>query len=278
MKRNPPGICEVSFRQSWVTLRRFMTWFKGSVILDSIMRRFIMYSVSFALDNTHRCGVIHTGIYYKVPMIRQFQSLADIKPRDIIVQIRNDSVFSEFYLPNNPADRHLLAHPREAGRFQPSPWNGTTSGTEPTSSTSITLSETGEWRAERTLISARLLSWKSFRAGRMFNKGRRPDGRYRAKCHLHEIGTYSEPFRSDSCRRGTRSFPRKYFIARKGSKSLLPLNRWVLNSEAFLEKLNNENEWNLVRFLRFLTKINPEERETTAELLAEPWLDGIVCH
>lgn len=116
-----------------------------------------------------------------------------------------------------------------------------------------------------------------FRAVRMFSGRGPPDGNYKVQFHLHEIVDLFGPFPKSLLQKGDQDLVQEHFDSEGRIKSLPPLNRPGLESEEFLGKLDGGNKRKFVTFLRSLMRIDPEERKTTMELLAEPWLDAVVA-
>lgn len=288
------------------TLRSFGTWFEDHMIPNDIMRRFTI-QLLLALDYAHDCGVIHTGrsSICLVPLSDPLLTTSpDIKPDNIFVQIQDDSLISELYLPNNPADPAAFDTSTDPStiRSQPLKWDYFRKGAN-LMEFNIALGDWGvaSWtdshlseliqpvalRAPEVLIRA---PWgpaadlwnlgavvlEVFRAVRMFSGRGPPDGHYEVRFHLHEIVDLFGPFPKSFLQKGDQELVQRYFDSEGRIKSLPPLNRPGLQSEAFLGKLDGEDKKKFVMFLRSLMKIDPEERKPTMDLLAEPWLNAVV--
>ncbi|KAI2101906.1 hypothetical protein LOZ34_005632 [Ophidiomyces ophidiicola] len=268
------------------TLRSFGTWFEDHALPNEIMRRFTI-QLLLALDYAHEHGVIHT----------------DIKPDNIFVQIPDDSLISELYLPNNPADPAAFDPSTDPSsiQIQPLKWDYFRPGTK-IREFKIALGDWGvaSWtnshlteliqpvalRAPEVLINA---PWgpttdlwnlgavvlEVFRAVRMFSGRGPPDGHYQVRYHLQEIVDFFGPFPKSLLEKGDQELVQKYFDSEGRIKDSPSLERPALESEFFLGKLHEEDKKEFVMFLRSLMRIDPEERKTTKELLAEPWLGAI---
>ncbi|KAM5445530.1 putative non-specific serine/threonine protein kinase [Microsporum audouinii] len=270
------------------TLRSFGTWFDEHMIPNQIMRRFTI-QLLLALDYAHDHNVIHT----------------DIKPDNIFVQIKDDSLISELYLPNNPAGPAdvVISTDPPIIRSQPLKWDYFRKGANllefdialgdwgVASWTDSHLSELiqpvalrapevligAPWGPSTDLWNLGAVILEVFRAVRMFSGRGPPHGHYEVQYHLHEIVDFFGPFPKSLLQNGDQELVQRYFDSEGRIKNLPPLARPALESEEFLGKLDGENKKKFAMFLTSLMRIDPEERKSTMELLAEPWLDAVVA-
>ncbi|EAS31948.3 CMGC/SRPK protein kinase [Coccidioides immitis RS] len=282
---NGRHVCLV-FRVMGETLRSFGTWFEHHMIPNEIMRRFTI-QLLLALDYAHDHNVIHT----------------DIKPDNIFVQIQDESLISKLYLPNNPADpagfdtstnpssiqcqplkwdyfqngANLLEFDIALGDWGVASWTHShlTELIQPVALRAPEVLIKAPWGPSTDLWNLGAVILEVFRAVRMFSGRVPPDGHYEVRSHLHEIVDLFGPFPKSLLQKGDQELVQEYFDSAGKVKHLPPLDRPGLESEAFLGKLDRKNKRQFVIFLRSLMKVDPEERKTTMELLAEPWLDAV---
>lgn len=115
-----------------------------------------------------------------------------------------------------------------------------------------------------------------FHAVRMFSGRSAVDGYYDFRVHFHEIVDLFGPFQSLSCERANQSLF-EYLDSEGRVKRLPAFDRPWLKSYAYMGRLDEESRRKFAMFLYSLMKIDPEERKSTMELLAEPWLDAVVA-
>ncbi|KAI9929454.1 hypothetical protein MW887_000926 [Aspergillus wentii] len=251
-----------------------------------VMRRFT-FQLLIALDYAHDCGVVHT----------------DIKPSNIMVKIKNESVISDLYLPNNPPDPAAYNSSTDPSIIKCQPlkhdyfhqgadfldfdivlgdW-GVASWTrfhlseliQPVALRSPEVLIKGPWGPSTDLWNLGAVLLEVFRAVRMFSRVNPSSGDYEIRVHLHEIVDLFGPFPKPFLERGDQGLVKKYFDDEGRIKDLPPLDRPGLESEAFMGELNEEDRRKFVMFLESLMKIDPAERKSTMELLATPWIDAV---
>jgi serine/threonine-protein kinase SRPK3 len=221
------------------------------------------------------------------------------------VQIQDDSLISELYLPNNPADPAAFDTSTDPSTIQSQPlkWDYFRGGANllvfdialgdwgVASWTDSHLSELiqpvalrapevlirAPWGPAANLWNLGAVVLEVFRAVRTFSGRGPPDGHYEVQFHLHEIVDFFGPFPRSLLQKGDQDLVHEYFDSEGRIQGLPPLDRPELESEAFLGELDGDNKRKFAMFLRSLMRIDPEERRTTMELLAEPWLGAVVA-
>lgn len=111
-----------------------------------------------------------------------------------------------------------------------------------------------------------------FRCVRMFD-GRSPsDGHYELKQHLRETIAYFGPFPQGLLQKGDAELVATYFDDSGHIRGSPALELPSLESDDYMDDLDQEDRKNFVSFLRALMKIDPQDRLSTMDLLRHPWL------
>ncbi|KAL4878150.1 hypothetical protein BJY04DRAFT_221505 [Aspergillus karnatakaensis] len=106
--------------------------------------------------------------------------------------------------------------------------------------------------------------------------GRDPaTGGYSVRRHLAEMVHFFGPFPRALLQRGSKRLVEKFFDAEGRVKGLEGFDGPGLESQRFMRGLGEEDAGRFVRFLRRLMVIDPEEKKSTMELLADPWLESV---
>ncbi len=114
-----------------------------------------------------------------------------------------------------------------------------------------------------------------FRCVRMFDGRVPPDGHYELKEHLREIVAYFGPFPKALLGKGHAEFVKTHFDESGYVRNALRLELPSLESDDYMDDLDEDNRKLFVSFLRALMKVDPQERLSAMDLLRHPWL-GIV--
>lgn len=114
-----------------------------------------------------------------------------------------------------------------------------------------------------------------YRAIRLFDGRVPPDGQYDLKMHLTEIVKLFGAFPRSLLEKGDKDLVDQMFNDEGGIINPRPLGQPDLSSEAFLPGLDQEERDQFASFMRYIMKVDPEERPTTMELLKHPWLGAI---
>lgn len=110
-----------------------------------------------------------------------------------------------------------------------------------------------------------------FRCVRMFDGRGPPDGHYDLRQHLSEIVAYFGPFPKALLEKGDIELVETYFDEAGYVRGAPPISLPSLESDAYMDDLDEENRKLFVLFLRALMKIDPQERMSTMDLLRQPW-------
>ncbi|KAM7187657.1 serine-threonineeeee protein kinase [Rhypophila sp. PSN 637] len=241
--RGPNGthVCLV-FELMGETLRTFGAWFNDDQLPKPVIRRFTIQLQ------------IESGYLVETPI--PIQDKAGTYTPIPSVPLRN------FYFTDEDG-RHVDEFDIALGDWGVSSWatNHLTEHIQPVA-----------LRAPEVLIKApwdKTVDWWNFGAlllelypaVRMFSGRGPPDGRYKVKRHIAEIGD--------------QDIVRDIFDDDGKPKGIGPLERPPLESEAFMPGLREEDRKDFGSFLRAIMKINPADRLSTEDLLGHPWLGAM---
>lgn len=111
-----------------------------------------------------------------------------------------------------------------------------------------------------------------FRCVRMFDGRGPPHGHYELKQHLREMVAYFGPFPKGLLERGDVELVETYFDESGHVLGCPALELPSLQSDEYMDDLDEETRKSFVSFLYALMKIDPQERLSTMDLLRHPWL------
>lgn len=114
-----------------------------------------------------------------------------------------------------------------------------------------------------------------FRCVRMFDGRSPPHGHYELKEHLREMVAYFGPFPKGLLEKGDAELVETYFDESGHVLGSPTLELPSLESDDYMDDLDEETRKSFVSFLYALMKLDPQERLSTMDLLRHPWL-GIV--
>ncbi|KAH8680716.1 kinase-like domain-containing protein [Xylariales sp. PMI_506] len=111
-----------------------------------------------------------------------------------------------------------------------------------------------------------------FRCVRMFEGRGPPHGHYDLKQHLLEMVAYFGPFPRTLLEKGDPELVKTYFDESGFVRDSTPLELPSLESDGYMDDLDEVNRKLFVSLLHALMKIDPQERLSTMDLLRYPWL------
>ncbi|KAK6079535.1 serine/threonine protein kinase [Seiridium cupressi] len=226
----------------------------------------------------------------------------DIKPDNIFVKVRDKSLIESQYLKQVPAP----IQERLAGKYLPIPsqplkrfyfipdqsfldfevaigdwgvslWadNHLTELIQPVALRAPEVLIKAPWDATTDWWNLGAMILEVFRCVRMFDGRGPPHGHYELKQHLREIVAYFGPFPKGLLEKGDAEPVETYFDESGHVLGCPALELPSLESDDYMDDLDEENRKSFVSFLYALMKIDPKERLSTMDLLRHPWL-GIV--
>ncbi|RDL36461.1 uncharacterized protein BP5553_05813 [Venustampulla echinocandica] len=261
------------------SLSSFPTFWDPAIIPPPIAKRFTR-QLLWALDYAHDAGVVHT----------------DIKPDNIMVQIRDMSII-DHYLAENPVEPMLLNDPAILPCSIASQDLGSYHLTGDASDLDICLGDWGaaSWSHQHLtpLIQPVLLRapevvifapwgppvdiWNMGAAVlelvdgvHMFDARNGRTGIYDVKKHVEEMVRLFGPFP-----RSLLDQARQDIVARcfhEDGSVIDPERKGTAQLENWVQHLDGEEKVAFVAFLRVVMAIDPEKRRTAVELIDEPWL------
>jgi serine/threonine-protein kinase SRPK3 len=111
-----------------------------------------------------------------------------------------------------------------------------------------------------------------FRCVRMFDGSGPPDGRYDLRQHLREMVAYFGPFPRKLLDKGDAKLVATYFDESGHVRGFPPLELPSLESDDYMDDLDQEYRKNFVSFMHTLMKLDPQERLPAMNILRHPWL------
>lgn len=111
-----------------------------------------------------------------------------------------------------------------------------------------------------------------FRCVRMFYGLGPPAGEYDPRIHFAEMVAYFGPFPRSLLDKGDQELVKLVFDESGRVRGYEGVELPDLDSEVYMDDLDEENRKLFVQFLRALMKLDPEERKSGMELLSEPLL------
>ncbi|KAK4220682.1 serine/threonine protein kinase [Podospora fimiseda] len=277
---NGSHVCLV-FELMGETLRSFGLWFRECMVPTTVMRKF-SWQLVCALELAHNSGIIHT----------------DIKPDNIFVKVLDKSrIESEYFVKEvipqqDRTEEHYTPIPSSSlrryyfgadakqldnlnialGDWGVASWTTKhlTENIQPVALRAPEVLIKACWDARVDFWNLGAVLYEVYRAIRLFS-GRVGD-HYELREHLGEIVDVFGPFPKDLLEKGDPEIVKSMFNEEGKIDLEEPFDRPPLESDLFLPNLDPETREVFASFLRFVMKINPEERPTPDEMVEHPWL------
>ncbi|KAK6083887.1 serine/threonine protein kinase [Seiridium cupressi] len=263
------------------TLKTFGTLFKKTMVPNPLMRRFTFYLLA-GLDYAHDSNVVHTdNIFVKV---RDKSLIESQYLKQVPAPIQERLAGKYLPIPSQPLkrfyfipDQSFLDFEVAIGDWGVSSWadNHLTELIQPVALRAPEVLIKAPWDATTDWWNLGAMILEVFRCVRMFDGRGPPHGHYELKQHLREIVAYFGPFPKGLLEKGDAEPVETYFDESGHVLGCPALELPSLESDDYMDDLDEENRKSFVSFLYALMKINPKERLSTMDLLRHPWL-GIV--